>query len=399
LAEVLRDHRQGVLECKDGRRADILGCLCQLFRPATIFIACKTIEAAQSMAAALGHYLGGGVEAVHGWNWRSSCRVVCGTFGSLDRSDPADWQILVFADACEGIQTTNNDAMSRYVHHRVYAFDNPRKPRSSEEQLRIEILAGSPIYRDPAFPQQRTTEFLAAFLSYASSGGSQSPNARDRRTALWGDARRNQAIVEVAQALAQGKETPLLDHQLVPDEKVFASLGQQPGVLVVVDSLEHGEQLRRLLRDWQFFHGQPRCDQTCSHGISVATWGVPRNSIVTAVVADSLVCLDARIVIWASGGSVPYVPPVLARSRQTQLLIDIWDDGNPLLAADTRQRLNAYRTLGCRILGNNVVRREQVLSQEIESRNSNTNRNTSRRHRRSHRPSVKSSVTKGDHHV
>ena len=388
LAEVLRVHQQGVLECKDSRKADIVGCLCLLFRPATIFIACKTNEAAQSMAAGLGHYLGGGVEAVHGLNWTSSCRVVCGTFQSLNRSNPTDWKVLVFADAREGIQATNNDAMGDYRHHRLYALDNPQKRRPPEEQLRIEILAGAVIYRDRQLPQQHTTEFVAAFLSHASSGGQALPNLRDRRTALWHDDRRNHAITKVAQAFAQGKETPLWDHELVLDEQVIASLGPQPGVVIVVDSVQHAEQLRRHLPDWQLVHAQPRGDQTAAQGIAISTWGVPRNAIVTAIVANKLVGLDARIVIWASGGSAPYIPTILKRSRQTQLLIDVWDDGNPLLAADTRQRLEIYRALGCRILGNNLIRRDQVLTQEIESRNSNTHRNTSRRRRRSHRPSV-----------
>ncbi|MFO0871288.1 MAG: hypothetical protein U0935_20380 [Pirellulales bacterium] len=388
LAEVLRVHPQGVLECKDRRRADIIGCLCQLFRPATIFIAFKTNEAAQSMVAGLSPYLGGGVEAVHGLNWTFSCRVVCGTFQSLNRSNPADWKILVFADAHEGIQATNNDALGDYCHHRRYAFDNPQKRRSPEEQLRMEILAGAVIYRDRQLPRQHTTEFVAAFMSHGSSGGQPSTSTRDRRTALWGDDRRNHAIAEVAQALAQGNETPLWNHELVLDERVIASLGPQPGVVIVVDSVQHGEQLRRHLPDWQLFHGQPRGDQTAAQGIAISTWGVPRNAIVTAIVANKLVGLDARIVIWASGGSAPYIPTILKRSRQTQLLIDVWDDGNPLLAADTRQRLEIYRALGCRILGNKQGRREQVLTQEIESRDSNTHRNTSRRRRRSQRPSV-----------
>ncbi|MBX3452638.1 MAG: hypothetical protein KF777_24080, partial [Planctomycetaceae bacterium] len=388
LAEVLRAHRSGVLECKDRRRADIVGCLCQLFWPARIFIAFKTNEAAQSMVAGLSPYLGGGVEAVHGLNWTFSCRVVCGTFQSLNRSNPADWKILVFADAHEGIQATNNDALGDYCHHCLYAFDNPRKRRSPEEQLRMEILAGAVIYRDRQLPRQHTTEFVAAFMSHASSGGQPSTSTRDRRTALRGDDRRNHAIAKVARAFAQGTEAPLWDHKLVLDEKVIASLGPQPGVVIVVDSVQHGEQLRRHLPDWQLFHGQPRGDQTAAQGIAISTWGVPRNSIVTAIVANKLVGLDARIVIWASGGSAPFIPIILKRSRQTQLLIDVWDDGNPLLAADTRQRLEIYRSLGCRVLGNNLIRREQVLTQEIESRNSNTHRNTSRRRRRSQRPSV-----------
>lgn len=390
LAAAVASHIEGILEVSSGnRKTNLLGTICQLFHGAKIFIACKTIEATQTIATELGAFLGGEVEAVHGWNWQSSCRVVCGTFGSLDRSDPADWHILIFADAFEGIQETNRFARAAYRHRRLYALVDPRKQRSPRDELLFETLAGPVIYRDPQCRQGPVTEFLAAFATHTSCENQLLESARDRRVSLWHDSRRNQAVADVALALSCGDEPPLWEHGLfLQDDQSLSSVGSRPGVIVIVDSVEHGERLRRLLPGWHFFHGRPNENTTAAIGGSVGIWGVPRNSIVTAVAASTLLCIDCRILIWASAGSVPYIPTSIGRSSLSHLLIDFWDDGNCQLAADTQQRLNTYRSIGCRILGGNLDRREQSLIRESEPAPRNRHRNTSRRHRRSQRPSV-----------
>ncbi len=390
LAATLAVHREGIIEVGGGnRKTNLLGTMCQLFHGARIFIACKTIEATQTIATELGAFLGGEVEAVHGWNWQSSCRVVCGTFGSLDRSDSADWQILIFADAFEGIQETNRFARAAYRHRRLYALVDLRKQRSPRDELLFETLAGPVIYRDPQCRQRPVTEFLAAFATHASCESQLLDNARDRRVALWRDTRRNQAVADVALAISCGDESPLWERGLfLQDDQSLSSLGSRPGVIVMVDSVEHGERLRRLLPGWHFFHGRPNENTTAANGGSAGAWGIPRNSIVTAVAASTLLCFGCRILIWASAGSVPFIPTSIGRSTLSHLLIDFWDDGNCQLAADTQQRLNAYRSIGCRVLGGNLDRREQALFRESEPAPRNRHRNTSRRHRRSHRPSV-----------
>ncbi len=390
LASAIECHMEGILEAGIGnQKTQVLGCMCQLFHSAKIFIACKTIEATRSIAVELGPYLGGEVEAVKGWNWRSACRVVCGTFGSLDRSEPADWQILIFADAFEGIHKANWDARADYRHRRIYALVDSRRPRSPREELLFETLAGPVIYRAPQRRQRPATEFLAAFATHASCSAPSSGNARDRRFALWHDVRRNQAIADVAIGLSCGRDATLWDHEILPaGEQALSALEPQSGVIVIVDGIEHGEQLHRLLPGWHFLNGRPTSDRTVTGALSASVWGSPRNSIVTAVIANSLLSFDCRILIWASGGCVPFIPTRLGRSWQSHFLIDFWDDGDNQLAADTRQRLGVYKSIGCRLVGGKLDQRERSLAQAGTPRNPDSHRNTSHRRCRSHLPSV-----------
>ncbi len=390
LAAAVASHIEGVFEVDNGnRRVHLLGAMCQLFHGARIFIACKTIAATHEIAAQLGMYLGGEVEGVHGWNWQSSCRVVCGTFGSLDRSDPADWHILVFADAFEGICEANRFARADYGHRRIYGLVDPRRLQSPRQQLLIETLAGPVIYRDPQCRQRPATELLAAFAIHASGDNQLLETARDRRVRLWNDLRRNQAIADVALASASGDEATLCEYGLcLQGGQSLSTLGPRPGVIVIVDSVDHGERLHRLLPGWHFFDGRPEQTTIRADGMSAGSWGIPPNSIVTAVAARTLFCFGGRVFLWASAGCVPFIPDVIGRSTFSHLLIDFWDDGNCHLATDTQQRLNAYRSIGCHVLGDNLDQREQALNEQHETAPRNHHRNTSRRHRRSQRPSV-----------
>ncbi len=385
LAAAVASHIEGVLEVDSGnRQAHVLGVMCQLFHNAHIFIACKTIAATQEIAAQLGMYLGGEVEAVNGWNWQSSCRVVCGTFGSLDRSDPSDWQILIFADAFEGIYEANRFARADYGHRRIYGLVDPRRRQSPRHQLLFETLAGPVIYRDPQCRQRPATELLAAFALHASGDNPLLETARDRRVRLWHNSRRNQAIADVALAISSGDEATLCEYglSLQGDQNLY-DLGPRPGIIVIADSVDHGEQLRRLLPGWHFFDGRPVQTTIRADGMSAGSWGIPPNSIVTAVVASTLLCFGGRVFLWASAGIVPFIPASIGRSTLSHLLIDFWDDGNCHLAADTQRRLNAYRSIGCHVLGDNLDRREQALNEQHETAPRNHHRNTSRRHRRS----------------
>ncbi|MES2793565.1 MAG: hypothetical protein V4719_28385 [Planctomycetota bacterium] len=389
LAAALASHREGSIEVGTGHsKSNILGTICQLFHGATIFIACKTWQAAQELATDLGPFLGSAVAAVRGWNWRSNCRVVCGTFGSLEHSDPSDWQVLIFADAFEGLQETNRFARADYRHRRLYALVDHRKPKTARDELLFEMLAGPVIYRAPQLHQQPATEFLATFANYISCEKQLVNIPREQRAALWNDSPRNQAVADVALAFSSGNTSALWEYGLfLQDDWNLAILGPRPGVIIVVDSVEHGEQLHHLLTDWHFSHALSNQSETRISGTSAESWGIPRNSIVTAVAASTKLYFDCQIVVWASAGCVPFIPTRIGRSTR-HLFVDFWDNSNRQLTADTQQRLNAYRLLGCRLIGNYLDQRQPELVPEGGSNHSDRQQNTSRRHRRSPRPFV-----------
>ena len=390
LAARLQSHREGIIEVGTGRRhSEMIAAICQLSPQTKFLVASRTIEAARELAENLRTYLGPEVEAVHGHNWWYSCRVVCGTFGSLDRSDPQDWDVLIFADAFDGIQKTNNSSRGEFVRRTVYALVDPRRPRSQSDELRLEILAGEVIYRDSKDRQPARGDLSVAFATHSSPGFSEQECPRERRISLRSDEHRNRAIAELATALSTGDATSGRSLELnLPGTEGLPALGSDPGVIVMVDSVEHGEQLRRLLPSWHLYDGRPSECLTSTERRSAETWGVPRNSIVTAVAATTLHSFSSRILIWASGGARPFIPQYFQRLPVTSLLIDFWDHGNGQLAKDTQDRLRFYRSISCCILGNDLAHQERLLTQQIASRHPGSHQNTSRRPRRSNRSSV-----------
>ena len=387
LAAKLRTNREGIIEVGTGnRQAEIIAAMCQLSPQAKFLIASRTIKAAQELAENLRPFLGRQVEAVHGHNWRYSCRVVCCTFGSLDRSDPQDWDVLIFADAFDGIQETNNDSRTEYLRRRVYALVDPRRPRSQADELLFETLAGEVIYRDSKDPRAARDILSVAFTSHSSPDFPGQKDPRERHISLRSDESRNRALADMASALASGEASSDANLELnLPGMIGLPSLGSKPGVIIVVDSDEHGEQLQRLLPSWRLYDGRPNACTTSTERRSTEAWGVPRNSIVTAVAAQKLVAYDSRIIIWASGGARPFIPRYFDRLPVPCLLIDFWDDGNVHQAKDTQDRLQFYRSINCRILGNDLIHQECQLAQRVASRHSGSPRNTSRRPHRSNR--------------
>jgi len=384
LASRLSRHAEGLIESSsEERTTDLLGVMCWLFHPLKVFIACKTVSESQTLASGLGRFLGGEVSAVRGWNWSSPCRVVCGTFQSLDRSDPADWQVLIFANAFEAIQSATHSARNEYRHRRIYAVVDPTRSRSLREELMFETLAGPVIYRDSARQHRSPPELMAAFANHSSRANQLFEDARERRISCWHDTARNQAIVDVASSLVAQETSELEEHGLfLDDEQAISLLNSSPGVIILVDSADHGDQLRRLLPAWQFFESRTNESQTAGR-TRLNPWGVPRNSIVTVVAARNQLNIDGQVLIWASAGKVPFVPSQLFKSARPRLVVDFWDDGNSQLAADTLMRLNAFRTSKLRILGH-LEQQEQGLKLQIDSDLARRHQNTSRRRRRSH---------------
>ena len=386
LSRVLTEQLEGVIEVTRGpKRNRLIGAICRLFPKARIFVACATIAHTNEVAGALGPYMGGEVQAVHGANWRSPYRVVCGTYRSLSSSDPADRDIVLFEDANEAQGKANWDGRAMYGRHRIYAFADPDDNRSAKTELLFEILAGPVIYRDALTRRSSSLALTVAFAHYSSPCRKQKKAGRDRREALWADSHRNQAIAEVARAFKAGDESALWEHGMFlegrPDWLTFSP---PPGVLVVVESVAHGKRLARLLPGWSFIHGG-HGQGTINHSHS-SGWGVPQNLIVTTVAAEKCKQFNAQVLIMATGGTWPQIPKSVARTRGPRLLVDFSDESNPSLAAETRERLKTYRSLGYPILGASPDHGPEGATSTSGRRGSTRRQpNTSRRRNRRHR--------------
>ncbi len=364
LAARLRVRREGIIEVETGKQqSEMIAAMCLLSPQTKFLIACKTIDAARELAVDLRPYLVNEVDAVHGHNWRYSRRVVCCTFGSLDRSDPQAWDVLIFADAFNGIQKTNNPARGKYAHRRVYALVAPSLPRSQTDELLFEVLAGEVIYRDPKCRQKVRQNLSVAFATRSSPSVSEQPSPLARHMSLRTDEARNRSIAHLAMTLSSGEPTSDWNlERILPDTTGQPSPGSKPGVIILVDSVEHGEQLQRLLPSWYLHDGRPSNCSTSVLRRTADAWGISSNTIVTAVAASRMHTFHCQIVIWASGGTRPFIPQYFDRLPRPCLFVDFWDHRNGQPAEDTQERLKFYRSCNCRILSHDLAHQERLLA-------------------------------------
>ena len=100
---------EGIIGATRGKaRNALIGTVCRLLPRSRTFIACSTRPRCREIADALGPYVGGEVQAVHGGNWQSPCRVVCGTHTSFGTSAPARHQLALASSIFTGRQETRN---------------------------------------------------------------------------------------------------------------------------------------------------------------------------------------------------------------------------------------------------------------------------------------------------
>ena len=324
-------------------RPQIVGTIARLYPGARIFVACSTRREAEYIAAELGSYVGGKVEAVHGWNWRSPCRVVCGTFASLDRSAPSDWPILIFADAYQALGRATHEVRSSFGNSRIYALADPARPRSPKDDLLLEVLAGPVIYKAPG-SRRCPPPIDVVFVTYAAPQAPPHKDPQQKRRQLWDHEHRNEAIATVARAVYDADHGTLASHGLLLDGYGdSATLPASPSTIIVVESPEHARRLGKLLAGWHVPCGSAAADS------ATAAWGLPPRSIVTMVQAEKFRHITADVVILAAGGNWPQIPSAFAKRRGRLLLIDLADEFNNSALQDTRDRFNTYKKIGCNV--------------------------------------------------
>jgi hypothetical protein len=344
-------HPLGLLAVPPGpSRSRLIGLLCRFWHRAKVLIPCAKIVEARRLAGELGEYVGGNVDAVHKGTWRSGCRVVCCTFHSAHAADPAEWDIVIFARGEQAISVKGGLVRAEFRRHRLYAFIDPGRPRSLRTQRLLEALAGPVIHESPSvLGRKAQVRVLVAHAPWLPEPGTGTILER-KRLGFWHNGRRNESVAEIADAFAGGCMLPIWAHGLLLHEAGFPS-GRRPKarVAVLVESLEHGRELKRQLSEW------PLLDAREPHGRdrrpNPARFRLPPKAIVTMVRADKLRELDTDVLIIASGGNGAMIPagfPPRAVGGQTRqvLIVDLADDFDPVALEWTRRRLRDYESMG-----------------------------------------------------
>jgi hypothetical protein len=348
LADAIRSCTEGLLGANCGRaRERLLGTLCRLLPRARILVASATVAKCRELADALEPYVPGEVDAVRGGDWRSLARVVCGTFTSFDTSDQADWDVLIFEDAVEALGKKTHENRGRYGNHLVYAFVDPQNQLSLKDELKLETFVGPVIYRVPSRSRRSPPVMEIVFAGMPLYFSDLPRDPREQKQTLWRDEQRNAVIARIADAFARRDPVPLWEAGLfLHEDDPFARWGRTPTVAIVVESVQHAEQLAQALPDWTVLHSRPTAGGAAA-AQGWADWVLPPRTIATITRAAGMKIFAADVVIMATGGAYPQLPHGLLRHRSPVLIVDFADDGHRSLVSDVEKRRKAYRDLGC----------------------------------------------------
>ena len=166
-----------------------------------------------------------------------------------------------------------------------------------------------------------------------------------KRSAVWHNANRNQALASLARALADRLTLEALAHGLAIDTMPLAPLIQHARWLaVIVESPEHAHELASLLPDFVVV--------TAEEGKPPAPWGMqsPFRTLFTLCAAHDHQGFVPEIVINGVGGRYPLdIPPMIG--TKGRLLVELADDFDERATNETSRRLQAYLMHGWRLLG------------------------------------------------
>jgi hypothetical protein len=122
---------------------------------------------------------------------------------------------------------------------------------TAAEELQIEARCGPVIWQSPRCQQFADVRVQVVDCSARTSRCS---SPLESKRAIWHDVRRNERIVRLATAFPTGRQS-----DVIGDASTSAadSLIRSPSsVAVLVESFEHGEELRRLLAEWPLVRRQ-----------------------------------------------------------------------------------------------------------------------------------------------
>lgn len=312
------------------------------FPDASILIPVATSDSARYLWRELSRLAGGGVGLKKGWWPRRPPRCLITTYPSLATCITDRWEIILLPYAEHATQNRFSGAMGVFVGSpcRCYSFVRPGQQMGRRSRIRLEAMSGQVIY--DIEPGKPAVEVLWVQPPQQGTSGCERRSLEWKRTTYWHNTLRNQFIAEAAQAFAEKdvKRLRACGVRFQDGEPALAN-SETPKVVLLVESVEHGQELLKRLDGWALLDGAAvrRNDSSV------------KGEIITATRAAA--CgLDADVVIQAVGGAGTGVfrNTVIERSAAADslpaIIVDFADSGDDMAAADVRTRYRAYKRLG-----------------------------------------------------
>jgi hypothetical protein len=356
LRAVLRHRRGQAVIAHDQQPVGLIAAACRLYPAARALVVAPTRRRVAALARRLAARLRGQVATTVGLGAgpHLGARVLVTTTHTFPHAarDTDPFELLFFADAARSVDAAVAGAgLVAIQHQKVFGFVRRGEVRSEAAGLFLEGVCGPVIYEAPGW-DGRDARVRVIVVEAPWSPAVTAATALDyKKQAVWHNRVRNEFIAALAGGLTGGEDHVLFGRGLLHRDTALPAAGEGGRrVVVLVESTEHGRQLRRLLPGWPLFSSP-----TAAAGSRPPDSGLPQSSIVTLVAARALHNVDVAVLVRAGGGAgtleVPGYPPPATEARSEVAVIDLADGGGDTAEADTRSRLRASSRDGWRVDG------------------------------------------------
>ena len=355
LAEISNTPRGQIITQKTSEIPKLIGLLGRLFVKQNIQVITKNNKDASALLHGVQAYSTRKV-LPHNTSALSRNRRLCvGTWDDLADCNWEYWDVTVFSDvqsavAAGSIRTIAGPDSWLLRHSLLYAFVGPNQRMDEETRLRLESVVGPVIIRSGNDPTDFTDVHVIGI------GPSSYPSTTDltplerKRENIWHNLQRNQHIAEVARAFAAN------DHQALRTlgiwwgevEDLLDRANTVPSVAVLVEVLQHGRALRRLLPHWRLLGAADGSTKITNQDLPALADEKTNRAIVTLVRAHRA-RVAADVVIRADGTGSTWGDDYLPNScfnGGMMIVVDVRDDFDEQATRDTQYRWREYAERG-----------------------------------------------------
>ena len=354
LIAALVGNRRGVIQARSDRdRFGVIDLLPRVFTRRPIAIVAKSRCEAKKISRRLRATQGEPVDCCTRGRTDSDDRIRVGTINSLDLTVAG---VVVFVDATQILHEDVPDQLMILRRTRIYGLLGDGLALCRRQRLVIEAYSG-PVIGRLGPPGERPVDVRAAFASWPGKNQPDEPLGLVwKRRSIWHNTDRNAAIAQLVEALAGGDLATLWKFGLFLDDEDDLRHGEQQRVVVLVESLEHGRELGRLLPGWRVLGADEASSLDASGparfgSIPASRQELPDRVIMTMAFAHGLGSVETDVIIRADGTPWPLdLSLTSGRSQdieeQAVLLVDLADDQDRTARDATRARRLDYRDRG-----------------------------------------------------
>jgi hypothetical protein len=279
----------------------------------------------------------------------SGWRVKLATLETAVLTDLSVADVVLFPYAEDALAWRAVEVWKPIQYRRFFGFASNATQFDAQETLRLECVFGERI----TLSKQAINRYVATVPLVTHIGHCERKDKTGaatlemKRSAIWNNASRNAVIADLVRSLAGESVKPC---GVVPPTTLAFFNGLRR-LAVLVENLEHAEQLAAHLRVWQVLD-RPDVLQlqaaTPSDGSRMPCWG--GNVILTYAALDTLRHRLAEIIVRADAGIGVLVA---AAKAAPEVIVDLADAGTHMLADRAKERVAAYKKDGWTMLPSN----------------------------------------------